>query len=416
MAVRRRSGSRPCGIRTRAKKKTDPRENGGRGPVVYSWRDGDRTFIGSPCIDFRACWTPDFAVTPESPANTPDSQSEKLRNCVQNGLDGPRTGPSAAQNRPSCSASRSSGSARRGPAATPRRRRRTIALRRAPRVRVAVSGSAARRSGGGCSGAPERQQLGDAGEVFAQRLQHPRRVQRGGGVVDRVQPHRPRAEHPHLGLAVQAGDPGGVAAQQLGGEVARACRSRSARSARPGAAGTPGSSRSPPAGGRGCRAGGTSARCRSTPRPARARSPRAAGPAAARRAPRRACPARPRWRPGASPTNISSASALPDPNTTVLRVAASSGQRSQARARIRSSFSDSRRAAADCGWAAIAGMLALAGAAPRRARVAVGDDPAVSTPVRAPGAGAVRRGRGRRCPCRPTHRCGRGPRWWCSRR
>ena len=31
-------------------KKTDPRENGGRGPVVYSWRDGDRTFIGSPCI------------------------------------------------------------------------------------------------------------------------------------------------------------------------------------------------------------------------------------------------------------------------------------------------------------------------------------------------------------------------------
>ena len=47
--------------------------------------------------------------------------------------------------------------------------------------------------------------------------------------------------------------------------------------------------------------------------------------------------------PGASPTNIRSASALPAPKTTVFRVAASSGQRVQARAFASSSFSASRR-------------------------------------------------------------------------
>ena len=36
--------------------------------------------------------------------------------------------------------------------------------------------------------------------------------------------------------------------------------------------------------------------------------------------------------PGASPTNIRSASALPEPKTTVVRVAASCGQRVQSRA------------------------------------------------------------------------------------
>ena len=50
--------------------------------------------------------------------------------------------------------------------------------------------------------------------------------------------------------------------------------------------------------------------------------------------------------PGASPMNMSSASALPAPNTTVLRVEASSGHRSQTRARANSSFRDSRRSEA----------------------------------------------------------------------
>src|SRR5437660_1294141 len=47
--------------------------------------------------------------------------------------------------------------------------------------------------------------------------------------------------------------------------------------------------------------------------------------------------------PGASPTNMSSASALPAPNTTVLRVAASSLHRTHARARASTSFRASRR-------------------------------------------------------------------------
>jgi hypothetical protein len=38
-------------------------------------------------------------------------------------------------------------------------------------------------------------------------------------VVERIQAHRPIADHPDLGLAVQPGDAGGVVAQQLGGEV-----------------------------------------------------------------------------------------------------------------------------------------------------------------------------------------------------
>ena len=45
--------------------------------------------------------------------------------------------------------------------------------------------------------------------------------------------------------------------------------------------------------------------------------------------------------------NISSAFALPAPNTTVLRVAASSGQRTQPRAWAKTSFSASRRSAAE---------------------------------------------------------------------
>ena len=95
----------------------------------------------------------------------------------------------------------------------------------------------------------------------------------------------------------------------------------------PGTAGRPRSRRAP---GRGCREAGTS-RC--SPR----RRRRAAGrpPPAARRAacrPRRrtAGPGGPPAGPGASPTNIRSASALPAPNTTLVRPS-ESGQRTQSR-------------------------------------------------------------------------------------
>ena len=50
--------------------------------------------------------------------------------------------------------------------------------------------------------------------------------------------------------------------------------------------------------------------------------------------------------PGASPTNIRSASALPEPKTTVVRVAASCGQRVQPFAWWKTAFSSSRRASA----------------------------------------------------------------------
>ena len=69
-------------------------------------------------------------------------------------------------------------------------------------------------------GRPEREQLGQPREVLAQRLEHARRVERGRGVIDRVQPHRALAQRQHLGLPVQARDPGRVAAQQLRREVA----------------------------------------------------------------------------------------------------------------------------------------------------------------------------------------------------
>ena len=56
------------------------------------------------------------------------------------------------------------------------------------------------------------------------------------------------------------------------------------------------------------------------------------------------------WRsslaPGASPMNMRSASALPDPNTTVWRVDASCGHLVQSRACCQTAFSSSRRSAA----------------------------------------------------------------------
>jgi hypothetical protein len=51
--------------------------------------------------------------------------------------------------------------------------------------------------------------------------------------------------------------------------------------------------------------------------------------------------------PGASPTNINSASALPAPNTTDVRVAASCGHFVQACACLQTALSSSRRVSAE---------------------------------------------------------------------
>src|SRR4051794_15604433 len=58
-------------------------------------------------------------------------------------------------------------------------------------------------------------------------------------------------------------------------------------------------------------------------------------------------PCRSSLRPGASPTNIRSASALPDPKTTEVRVCASCGHRTQPRASASTAFSASRRSSGD---------------------------------------------------------------------
>ncbi len=67
----------------------------------------------------------------------------------------------------------------------------------------------------------EREQAGKAVEVGPQRLQHRRRVQRRGRVIQRVQPHRPRPDDPHLLAPVQARDPHRVLPEQLGREIAQ---------------------------------------------------------------------------------------------------------------------------------------------------------------------------------------------------
>ena len=140
--------------------------------------------------------------------------------------------------------------------------------------------------------------------------------------------------------------PVGSLAQQLRGEVAQRADHPRPDRARSCATGSPGSSRSRRAAGRGCRAGGTSG-VRDEDVGARqadlAQQLVEQPPGLARRT---AGPACPRWRPGASPTNIRSASALPAPKTTVVRVAASCGQRVQPRASCRTALSSSRRSSA----------------------------------------------------------------------
>ena len=91
-----------------------------------------------------------------------------------------------------------------------------------------------------------------------------------------------------------------------------------AGSAPPGRTGAPRRRRSRPAAGRGCPAAGTSARSRCRPGRGKARS----RPAATQQLPGLADerdPAGPRGSPGASPTNIRSASGSPAPTTTWVR-------------------------------------------------------------------------------------------------
>src|SRR5665213_480487 len=69
-------------------------------------------------------------------------------------------------------------------------------------------------------GSAEREQLGQPREVLAQRLEHAWRVERGGGMEDRVEPHRAPARTTGGVNARQARDPGRVAAEKLRREVA----------------------------------------------------------------------------------------------------------------------------------------------------------------------------------------------------
>ena len=223
-----------------------------------------------------------------------------------------RTGPSGGRRRPR----------RRSRAPAPRPAPRARARRRRLR-RLLAAGLRRRR---------HRQQLGDAREVGAQHLDVGGRVERRRGMEDRVQPHRARADDAHLLASVQARDPGRVGAQELGREVSQ--RADDARldeldlaqevvlavldllGVRIAVAGRAALQH---VGDEDVGAGQPDL-------------PQQPVEQLARPARRTAGPARPRSCPGASPTNIRSASALPEPKTTVVRVATSCGQRVQSRA------------------------------------------------------------------------------------
>ena len=205
--ARPRRDSRACppvsSAAARWQKQTGPRENGTRAGR-YSWRDGDRTFIGSRAmLDFRTCDT-----LFDTPRRNPSFAGK---------MPGGRQASRTVRADPV--PSRPSGPCRLAAAA-----RRLAGFAGCGGSASSASAAACSSSGtsgaGGCSGAPEREQLRQPREVLAQRLEHARRVQRGRGMEDRVQPHGARAEHEHLGLTVQARDPGRVAAQQLRREVA----------------------------------------------------------------------------------------------------------------------------------------------------------------------------------------------------
>ena len=235
---------------------------------------------------------------------------------------------------------------------SPGRERRRRAARRAPRSPSGPSVSstvnanrsswlsgaarrlAARRVLGASAGlelraAARRAAAGSLREVLAQGLEQRGRAQRGRRVEEREHEHRPPAELVHLGRPAHPGDPGLAAGDLLGREVARGSRSPAARSARSGARGTASRPRSPPAAGRGCRAAGDlrmlAMKTSSRLIPISSSSSLSSWPAR----PTNGRPWRSSSAPGASPTNIRSASALPAPKTDLGARPACSGQRVQ---------------------------------------------------------------------------------------
>ena len=85
---------------------------------------------------------------------------------------------------------------------------------RRPRARLGLG--RARRSRRGRS-----QEPGQAGEVGLQHLEHGRRVERCGRVVDRIEQHAAACDRQLLLLAVHTRDPERPAGEELGGEVAQ---------------------------------------------------------------------------------------------------------------------------------------------------------------------------------------------------
>src|SRR5258707_12235806 len=59
----------------------------------------------------------------------------------------------------------------------------------------------------------------DGGKVLREQFQHPRRVARGGRMVERIEEHPARAENHLLLAAMHAGDAERLAGQELRGEV-----------------------------------------------------------------------------------------------------------------------------------------------------------------------------------------------------
>ena len=240
-------------VALRATKMTGPRENGiaGRSLLLEGWR---QDLHRQPCQSTLGPWRQIFDVSVDSCSRHDPRFCSRRTDCrlrteliVQEcGNRGARSGEPLEQAQlvglagaPGASAP---GSALRRPARA----------RRDPAVELRQPASSA-----GCSGAPSASSSGS-------RAKSSRSVSSMRGVYSAAAGwkigYRRTARAPsieHLGLPVQARDPGRIAAQQLGREVAERADHASAGSARPGAAGTPGSSRSRSAAGRGCRAAGT---------------------------------------------------------------------------------------------------------------------------------------------------------------
>src|SRR5450432_4465771 len=67
---------------------------------------------------------------------------------------------------------------------------------------------------------PGAEEVWEALKICLQHLEHPRRVERRGWMEDREEQHLVPTQDDLLGAAVDAGNPVGLAGQQLGGEVA----------------------------------------------------------------------------------------------------------------------------------------------------------------------------------------------------